>query len=175
MRTEAPARRRAAFGRFVVSGAVMANDRQFRVNTRFVATRGVTEYRQTIATLVRDDDVVLELGCEWGMTSRLLADRARAVIATDISDVCVERARAAHPDIRFEVLDAFDVRRALDIADGATVVYLDLSGLSGYRALLDVISLMQMYALVLRPRLIVAKSGALKHFAGRCDAWRSSG
>lgn len=90
--------------------------------------------------------VVLELGCEWGATSRLLA----------------ERARAAHPDIRFE------------LADGATVVYLDLSGFSGYRSLLDVIALVQMYAVVLRPRLIVAKSGALKHFASRCEAWRGT-
>jgi trans-aconitate methyltransferase len=159
-------------GRFLFCREVrMANDRQFKVRTNFVATRGVGEYRDTIASLVRPDDDVLELGCEWGMTTKLLATAARSVVGTDVSQECIERARASHPCIRFEVLDAFDVRAALDLTEDFSVVYLDLSGFSGYRSLLDVIALMQMYAVVLRPRLIVAKSGALKQFASNCTAW----
>lgn len=50
-------------------------------------------------------------------------------------------------------------------------MYLDLSGLSSYRALLDVIALLTMYATVLRPDTIVVKSGALKHFVAHCAAW----
>lgn len=150
----------------------MANDRQFKVSTRFVATRGVHQYRQTIAALVRSEDVVLELGCEWGMTTELLAQHAGGVIGTDVSETCIERARTIHPAIRFERLDAFDVRGALELRVPFTVVYIDLSGFSGYRSLLDVIALAQMYATVLKPRLIVIKSGALKHFASHCDAWR---
>jgi tRNA/tmRNA/rRNA uracil-C5-methylase (TrmA/RlmC/RlmD family) len=152
----------------------MANDRQFKVRTRFVATRGVSEYRATIGALIRPDDVVLELGCEWGTTTKLLASVARTVIGTDVSEECIGRARRSHPCVRFEVLDAFDVRAALDLGEGFTVVYVDLSGFSGYRSLLDVIALLQMYATVLRPRLIVTKSGALKHFAANCEAWGSS-
>ena len=49
----------------------------------------------------------------------------------------------------------------------------DLSGFSSYRALLDVIALLTMYATVLRPDAIVVKSGALKQFAAYCSAWRS--
>jgi hypothetical protein len=150
----------------------MANDRQFKTRTKYVATRGVDEYRRTIPALVRSDDVVLELGCEWGMTTKLLASAADVVIGTDVSDACVERARKIHPFLRFEVLDAFDVRAALDLAEDCSVVYLDLSGFSGYRSLLDVIALIQMYAVVLRPRLIVVKSGALKHFAASCVPWQ---
>ena len=149
----------------------MANDRQFKVRTRIVATRGVSEYRASIAELVQPDDVVLELGCEWGVTTRLLADAARCVIGTDVGESCIERARRSHPSIRFEVLDAFDVRSALDLCPRFTVTYIDLSGFSGYRSLLDVIALVQTYAAVLRPRLIVVKSGALKDFAARCTAW----
>jgi len=150
----------------------MANEKQFRLRTRFVATRGVQEYRATIEPLITPEDVVLELGCEWGTTTALLARRCREVIGTDVSLDCIQRARCMHPGLRFEVLDAFDVRAALKLDRPFTKVYLDLSGLSSYRALLDVIALMTMYATVLRPDTIVVKSGSLKHFASHCIAWK---
>ncbi len=150
----------------------MANDRQFKVRTRFVATRGVKEYRASIPVWVNENDVVLELGCEWGVTTALLAQHCRKVIGTDVSAECLERARRSHPDIRFEVLDGFDVRAALDFGEQFSKVYIDISGLSGYRSLLDVISLLNMYATVLRPEAIIVKSGALKHFASNCIAWQ---
>ena len=84
-----------------------------------------------------------------------------------------ERARQRHPDIRFEILDAFDVRAALSIGKQFTKIYVDMSGLSGYRSLLDMISLLTMYATVFRPEAIIVKSGALKHFASNCIPWRS--
>jgi trans-aconitate methyltransferase len=152
----------------------MANEKQFRLDTRFVLTRGVREYRETIAEWVGPEDTVLELGCEWGTTTVLLAPRCREVIGTDVSPEVIERARERHPEIRFEVLDAWDVRAALDLGPDFSKVYLDLSGLSGYRSLLDAIALLQMYATVLRPEAIVVKSGALKHFASRCVPWESS-
>ncbi|MCC6442420.1 MAG: hypothetical protein IT210_03070, partial [Armatimonadetes bacterium] len=86
---------------------------------------------------------------------------------------CIERARQKHPDIRFEVLDAFDVRAALDLGRQFTKVYIDMSGLSGYRSLLDTISLLTMYATVLRPEAIIIKSGSLKQFGLLCIPWRS--
>jgi trans-aconitate methyltransferase len=152
----------------------MANERQFRLRTTFVATRGVKEYRASIPAWVIADDVVLEIGCEWGTTTVLLAERAARVVGTDVSPECIERARKMHPGIRFEVLDAFDVRAAREIGEDFTKVYIDMSGLSGYRSLLDTISLLTMYATVLRPEAIVIKSGALKHFAGHCVAWRGA-
>lgn len=151
----------------------MANDRQFKLNTVFVGTRGVREYRETIPHWVRADDVVLEIGCEWGTTTALIAPHCREVIGTDVSRDCIERARRERPGIRFEVLDAFDVRAAQELGRDYTLVYIDMSGLSGYRSLLDLISLMRMYATVFRPRAIVVKSGALKHFAAHCVAWRT--
>ena len=149
----------------------MANDNQFRARTAFVATRGVREYRATIPRLVQAEDVVLEVGCEWGTTTALLAQRACSVLGTDISRDCVARARARHPGVEFQPLDAFDLRAVLDLGRPFTVVYVDLSGLSGYRGLLDLIALLNAYAAVLAPRLIVVKSGALTHFALRCTDW----
>lgn len=150
----------------------MANEKQFKISTKFVATRGVREYRETISDWVTEEDVVLEIGCEWGTTTAQLARKAREVVGTDISLECIARARELHPDIRFEVLDAFDVRAALEKGCSFSKIYIDVSGLSGYRSLLDVISLLQMYATVLRPDAIVIKSGALKQFASLCIPWR---
>lgn len=146
----------------------MANDRQYRSNTRFVGTRGVKEYRASIPLWVNDSDTVLEIGCEWGTTTKLLAEHALSVVGTDVSPDVIERARERHPHIRFETLDAFDVRGALDLKEDFTKIYIDMSGISGYRSLLDLIALLNSYAAVLRPEAIVVKSGALKHFATRC-------
>jgi hypothetical protein len=53
-----------------------------------------------------------------------------------------------------------------------TKIYIDMSGFSGYRSLLDTRSLRTIYATVLRPEAIVIKSGALKNFAANSIAWR---
>ena len=151
----------------------MANEKQFKLRTKFIGTRGVKEYRDSISEWVNKDDVVLEIGCEWGTTTALIAPHCKEVIGTDVSLECIERARGKHPDIRFEVLDGFDVRAAMDLGKQFTKIYIDMSGLSGYRSLLDVISLLTMYATVLRPEAIVVKSGALKQFASNCIPWRS--
>ncbi len=149
----------------------MANEMQFRATTRIIATRGVKEYRETIPAVVRPDDHVLEVGCEWGTTTAVLARYAAHVIGTDISPKCVGRARTMRPGLDFRVLDAFDVRSVLDLGLPITKVYMDLSGLSGYRGLLDLIALIQTYAGIVRPDTVVVKSGALKHFAQCCSPW----
>lgn len=152
----------------------MANDRQFKVTTRIIATRGVKEYRDTILAVVRPDDHVLEVGCEWGTTTAVLARYAAHVTGTDISPKCIERARTMRPGLDFRVLDAFDVRAVLELGLPITKVYMDLSGLSGYRGLLDLIALIQAYAAIVRPDTLVVKSGALKHFAQCCSPWQGA-
>ena len=157
----------------VARGTTVANAKQFKLSTMFVGTRGVREYRESIATWVNEQDVVLEIGCEWGATTAVIARHCKEVLGTDVSPECLERAREKHPELQFAVLDAFDVRAALDLGKPFTKVYIDVSGLSGYRSLLDVIALLNTYATVLRPEAIVVKSGALKHFSSHCIPWRS--
>jgi len=94
------------------------------------------------------------------------------LIATDISLDCIKRARNLRPDIRFEVLDVYDINKALSFKEAFNKMYIDVSGLSGYRSLLDVIALLNMYATIFTLEAIVIKSGALKNFAKRCVAWR---
>ena len=151
----------------------MPSEKQFKIRSKLIATRNVKEYRETIATWVDEDDVVLEIGCEWGTTSVLIAPCCREIVATDVSAECIERARTMYEGIRFEVLDVFDVKAAMALGKEFTKIYVDVSGFSGYRSLLDVLSLLTMYSTVFDPDAIVIKSGSLKHFASICTPWRS--
>lgn len=58
------------------------------LTTQCVLTTGVKEYRATLAEWVAAEDVVLEVGCEWGAMSALLAARCKKLVATDISYSC---------------------------------------------------------------------------------------
>ncbi|MFG2296046.1 class I SAM-dependent methyltransferase [Streptomyces sp. NPDC048603] len=60
---------------------------------------------------------VAELGCGPGAVTAYLRDLGLDVFGLDLSPVMIGIARAAHPDLRFEVgsMDALD---ALDVADG---------------------------------------------------------
>ncbi len=149
----------------------MANENQYKLKTFFIATRGVEEYRQSVEKWVKPSDFILEIGCEWGTTSTLIHEKCKNLIATDISLDCIKVAKQKYPEIRFETLDAFNIKEAMKLGNKFTKVYIDMSGLSSYRALLDVISLVNMYAAVFEPEAIIIKSGSLKQFARNCIAW----
>ena len=151
----------------------MANDKQYRLKTLYIGTRGVKEYRESISQFIKPNDEVLEIGCEWGTTSELLYKYSNNLIATDISSKCIDRARTMRPNIRFETWDVYDLKRAMSFGVEFNKMYIDVSGLSGYRSLLDVISLLDRYASVFPLEMIVIKSGALKDFGKRCVAWQS--
>ena len=110
----------------------MANEQQFKLFTKFIATRGVEEYRQTIASWVNPEDTILEIGCEWGTTSVLISQICKNLIATDISKDCIKVAREKYPEIKFATLDAFDIQAAMKLGDKFTKIYIDMSGLSSY-------------------------------------------
>lgn len=150
----------------------MANEKQYKLKTLFVGTRGVDEYRESINTYISKTDKVLEIGCEWGTTSEIIYPKCAQLIATDISLKCIERAREMRPDIHFETLDVYDVRRAQSFGVSFNKMYIDVSGLSGYRSVLDVLALLNMYASVFEMEAIVIKSGSLKELGKRLIAWK---
>ncbi len=152
----------------------MANDSQFKLKTKYIGTRGVFEYRQSIDTWIKPWDKVLEIGCEWGTTSVLIHNVCKNLIATDISEECLQKARRLYPEIRFEVLDAFNVKEALKFGDNFTKIYIDMSGISGYRSTLDALSLLNSYATIFEPEAIVIKSGSIKQLASNLIAWKTS-
>lgn len=150
----------------------MANDKQYRLRALYIGTRGVKEYRASISQYINPNDKVLEIGCEWGTTSELLYKYSKNLVATDISLKCIERASSMRPNIHFETLDVYDLKRAMSFGVDFNKMYIDVSGLSGYRSLLDVISLLDRYASIFPIETIVIKSGALKDFGKRCIAWQ---
>ena len=146
----------------------MANEKQYKIKCLYIGTRGVKEYRASIPQYIHKADKVLEVGCEWGTTSILLKDACHQLIATDISSTCLDKARLIYPSIQFEELDVFNVQKAMSFGVQFNKMYIDVSGLSGYRSLHDVIALMEMYASVFPLDAVVIKSGAFKNFSKRC-------
>lgn len=146
----------------------MANEKQYKLKTLYVATRGVDEYRMTIEKYVQKNDRVLEIGCEWGTTSELIYSRCKNLVATDISEQCLIRARQLRPKINFVALDVYDLKSAMNLGIDFNKMYIDVSGLSGYRSLLDVIALMNSYASIFPMEAIIIKSGSLKNFIKNC-------
>ncbi|MBT2443903.1 class I SAM-dependent methyltransferase [Streptomyces sp. ISL-36] len=69
------------------------------------------------AELARATDAgpVADLGCGPGYMTAHLCDQGLDVFGVDLSPVMIDLARAAHPDLRFEV----GSMAALDLADGA--------------------------------------------------------
>lgn len=149
----------------------MANENQYKLKTLFIGTRGVQEYRESIDTYIQESDRVLEIGCEWGTTSELIFPKCQKLIATDISQDCIQKAKQKRPQIHFETLDVYDIRKAQSFGVDFNKMYIDVSGLSGYRSVLDVIALLNMYSSVFNMDAIVVKSGALKDLSRRCIAW----
>lgn len=149
----------------------MANDLQYKITTQFIGTRGVKEYRASIERYIQPQDIVLEVGCEWGTTSELIYPKCQQLLATDISPKCIKRAKQMRPQINFDTLDVYDIKRAQSFGLDFNKIYIDVSGLSGYRSTLDVLALLFMYSAVFPLEAIVVKSGALKQLAHRCLAW----
>lgn len=126
------------------------------------------EYRQTIPACVNAGDTVLEIGCAWGTTSARLRRQAGTLVAIDKSP-SIEQARRDHPEVRFERIDCFDVRRVLALGLRFNKVYIDVSGSRDVR---DVIRIVMMYEAAFRPELVVVKSTRLKRLVARCEVWR---
>ena len=51
------------------------------------------------------------------ITSVLIHEVCKNLIATDISLECITRARSQYPEIRFETLDAFNIKDAMKFSD----------------------------------------------------------
>jgi len=154
---------------------------------------GVAEYRKTISWLVHADDKVLEIGCQGGVTTDLIsqhirrlkgssgAEKLAGVLGVDVAKKSIAHACKNFPDTRFDVLDGWDTAGVLELGrrecgDGSwSVVYVDISGLSGRAAVLDALALVQGLRRALRPtlRAVVIKSRCLRDFANGFQDARS--
>jgi SAM-dependent methyltransferase len=61
--------------------------------------RGVTGTMELTGLEIRPDDIVVEVGCGVGRLTRAIAARAREVLALDVSEEMLERAREHNPEL----------------------------------------------------------------------------
>jgi hypothetical protein len=76
-------------------------------------------------------NVVLEIGCSFGLTSLQLGKRYTKVIATDISPECIQQRTCALDNVEFLVIDALlakDEVVELCIANKVSAIWMDIGG-----------------------------------------------
>ncbi|KAG5180449.1 hypothetical protein JKP88DRAFT_323901 [Tribonema minus] len=74
-------------------------------------------------------DRCVDVGCSYGKCTALLAAKGGSVLGVDNSRQVVAKARAMHPDIHFECIDAILDRQTLvEKAAGPQLVFLDIGG-----------------------------------------------
>jgi len=135
----------------------------------------VDEYRKTIPFAVRSQDAILEVGCHFGRTTKLLDDAGGHCIGVDIGPKIIANAKKQYPDIQFAVEDAWKtlqllkLRKTLAKEDelGYDLVYADIGGLSGADGHLESLSLLDSIAYALEPRGIIIKSVCMRSLASR--------
>jgi SAM-dependent methyltransferase len=142
-------------------------------------------YRGAAAALVKQDDVVLECGCQLGETTALLAERASEVIGIDMDRSLDKKsnwggAYRAHatageaglPDnTRLHIVDPHDLLGVQELCQnrGVSVLMLDANDAVGNDLPLDLLALCRQLSRVLSPsiRVLIVKSRALDRLRGQ--------
>ena len=141
--------------------------------SELVVCEEVGEYRAAAQQLVNSKDVVLEVGCHVGATTKVIAGVAKHVVGLDQKEMLVEQARASHPDLRFEVGDAFNAQQVIALQDSVrparfSKIFVDISG---SRELSTVMRLLIMYESTLQPDMIIVKSQGFKRLLLKSHLW----
>eukprot|EP00933_Yihiella_yeosuensis_P026355 TRINITY_DN20441_c0_g1_i1.p1 TRINITY_DN20441_c0_g1~~TRINITY_DN20441_c0_g1_i1.p1 ORF type:complete len:319 (+),score=64.95 TRINITY_DN20441_c0_g1_i1:71-958(+) len=138
-----------------------------------VSCEEVSEYRAAALALVKDTDLVLEIGSHVGGTTKFIAGVAGKVVGLDQQPELVAEARKKFPEIQFENFDAFDAYKLLALNKSfepqrITKVFIDISG---SRDLSTVVRLIDLVDNTLKPDLQVVKSQLLKKLLVRSKNW----
>ena len=161
-----------------------------------LATVGVQEYRRTMERAVQPGDAVLEVGCHFGTSTVLLHEKAMHTeaegggycIGIDVGTSIIEGAKKRHPNVYFQVGDAWKTAELLRIQQaylelypestsrrrGFDVVYVDVGGLSGGDGILEALILLSSLEQALEPRCLVIKSQCMRRLSSTIlSFWQS--
>jgi ubiquinone/menaquinone biosynthesis C-methylase UbiE len=136
--------------------------------TTIIVTENVREYRATIPKCISKGDIVLEIGCAEGTTTKRLSEHCREVIGID-KGKSLPKAKERYPWLRFEQIDGFDISSLLKLGKQFNKIYIDISG---SRDLADVLLMIRKHEIVFKPELIVVKSNKLKKMLRKCRIWQ---
>jgi hypothetical protein len=118
------------------------------------------EYRRLAKTQINENDRVLEIGSDFGDTTKILHEYCAKVIGVDKSKVHVDRAKKLYPEIQFECLDVFlKVDKLQEIGKNCNKVFIDINGNREYQSVIDLIRLVQD---LFEPEAIFVKSQKMK-------------
>jgi len=166
-------------------------DRGSNVTPHILATVGVQEYRRTMERAVKPGDAVLEVGCHFGTSTAQLAEAASPggyCIGVDVGSSIIAGAKQRHPEVYFEVGDAWKTAELLRIQQdylqlhpatgarksGFDVVYVDVGGLSGSDGVLEALMLLSSLEQALEPRCLVIKSQCVRRLSSTLTSfWQS--
>lgn len=123
------------------------------------------EYRPAIDDCVHSGDAVLEVGCHQGVTTALIAKRARRTVGADLSALVIGMARERFPSIQFECANAADVKALRELGP-FDVIFVDING---DRELQTLLPLLESYEAVLAPRMLVVKNIRLARLLLKCS------
>ena len=151
---------------------------------RVIPAVGVKEYRAAATAWLEQNPgkSVLEVGCHLGTSTALLHDIASRsggfAMGVDLSKSIIQRAKALHPEVTFEVSDAWDgnrLKRAWEAAYGSSspsLICLDVGGVSSDKGELDSLALLRMLTSTFGEGLegIVVKSHCLRSTARTLQA-----
>jgi hypothetical protein len=163
-----------------------------KIKPNIVATVGVQQYRQTMERAVLPGDAVLEVGCHFGTSTVLFHEKAAEgggyCIGVDVGKSIVDGAKKRHPDVCFDIGDAWKTADLLRIQQeflasspdvtnrrrGFDVVYVDVGGLSGGDGILEALMLLSSFEKALEPRCLVIKSQCMRRLSSTLTSfWKS--
>ena len=144
-----------------------------------VAAELVHHYRNAsigALSMLDEGECALEIGAHSGTTTvelhKRLACSGGQCVGVDIGTAIIDRARALHPSVCFEVADAWDVgslKQALDRCGCAppSLLLIDVGGLSGANGALDALALVRSLSAAFQSslRVVVIKSSCMKTLA----------
>ena len=131
----------------------------------FCAT-SVSEYNIAAAALIRPDDVVLEIGCQFSSTTCVLSDCAAKVIGIDIASKTSSTAvlpAAGRKNVCLSIVDIWDLQALQQACSGTRVALIAItpSIVLGHDLLYEVLALLRVVERLFDPRVLLVKSKAM--------------
>ncbi|KNC81935.1 hypothetical protein SARC_05764, partial [Sphaeroforma arctica JP610] len=80
-----------------------------------IVAESISDYRSCIASHVRPEDYVIEIGCASGVTTSRLANHCKLAVGIDKSKAQLKAARERASDVRFEDIAADDIPALLKL------------------------------------------------------------
>jgi hypothetical protein len=121
-----------------------------------------SQYRALAISQVTTRDRVLEIGCDFGVCTALLARQSRHAVGVDISAARVQKASQTYGHVAdFEVLDCLsDLEGLTRVAASRNKFFIDINGNRSADAVLDAIANLQ-HVVKIMPDIVVVKSREL--------------